>query len=88
MSRTTGGWLPPGAATDQGLAPTVFTVPPQGAMAGLPLVVRTPTTPASVIRRVQYAAVPKWLLLRTATAPMPWVLARSTASRHARSVIT
>ena len=36
---------PPGVAIDQGLAPTVFSRPPHGAIAGLPLVVRMPTQP-------------------------------------------
>jgi hypothetical protein len=40
MSSIIGGCRPAGAAIDQGLVPTVFLRPPQGAMAGLAFVDR------------------------------------------------
>jgi hypothetical protein len=46
MSMTMTSCLPAGAAIDQGLVPTVFCRPPQGAIAGLALVVRMATQPA------------------------------------------
>ena len=63
----------PGAAIDHGLVPSRFSRPPQGAIAGLALVVRTATQPSWAARRVKYMAVPKWLELRTPTTPTPWV---------------
>src|SRR3954453_10731751 len=78
----------PGAAIDHGLVPSTFSRPPHGAMAGLALVVRTATQPSCAARRVQYIAVPKWLELRTPTAPTPCLRARSTAVVRACSVST
>src|SRR4051812_10142153 len=78
----------PGAAIDHGLVPSTFCRPPHGAMAGLALVVRTATTPSRAARRVDHIAVPKWVGLRRATAPIPCCRARSTASTRARSVST
>ena len=38
--------LPAGAATDQGLVPMIFFMPPHGAIAGPPLVVSSVTQPS------------------------------------------
>src|SRR5918992_2729707 len=46
MSMTRTSWPPAGAAIDHGLVPTVLRRPPQGAMAGLALVVRMATQPS------------------------------------------
>src|SRR3954454_453213 len=78
----------PGAAIDHGLVPSTFSRPPQGAIAGLALVVRTATQPSCAARRVQYIAVPEWVEFRTPTTPTPWVRARPTAVLWARSVST
>ena len=79
---------PAGAAIDHGLAPTAFSLPPHGAMARLAFVVRMPMQPCSAIIRVKWAAMPKWLELRTATSPTPCSLARRTASPAACAVRT
>src|SRR3954462_9974338 len=78
LAMSTATTRPPGAgaAIDHGLVPSRFSRPPQGAMAGLALVVRTATQPSSAARRVKYMAVPKCLELRTPTTPTPWVRAR------------
>ena len=46
----------------------------------LALVDRNPMQSARAASRVKYIAVPKWPELRTATAPIPFSLARSSAS--------
>src|SRR3954447_10327568 len=78
----------PGAAIDHGFVPSAFSRPPQGAIAGLALVVSTATQPSAAARRVKYIAVPKWLEWRTPTTPPPCSRARATASMRARSVST
>src|SRR5207302_9950624 len=57
MSMTTVPYEPAGAAIDHGLVPIAFSRPPQGAIAGLALVARKATQPASAALRVKYAAV-------------------------------
>src|SRR5512142_902749 len=79
MSRIMGACLPAGAAMDHGLLPILFARPPHGAIDGLALVERKPMQPALAASRVQYIAVPKWLELRTATAPRPCRFARAIA---------
>jgi len=46
-------WVPAGAAIDHGLVPTVLRRPPQGAMAGLALVLRMATQPSRAAMRVK-----------------------------------
>jgi hypothetical protein len=46
MSTTKGGCRPAGVATDQGLVPMIFFMPPQGAIAGPPFVVRNIMQPS------------------------------------------
>ena len=71
MSSIKGAWRPAGAAQDHGFVPTRFSLPPQGAIAGLALVEMKPTQPAKAASLVKYIAVPKCPEFRTATAPMP-----------------
>jgi hypothetical protein len=47
-----GGCRPAGAAIDQGLVPTIFFMPPHGAIAGPPLVARSMTQPSAAPMRV------------------------------------
>ena len=51
ISSTTGSYLPPGAAIDQGFVPTIFFMPPHGGMAGPPLLVMKVMQPASAAIR-------------------------------------
>src|SRR5438067_3667089 len=88
MSMTTVPYEPAGAAIDHGLVPIAFSRPPQGAIAGLALVARKATQPASAALRVKYAAVPKWFELRTEMPATPCARARSTPVATARSART
>jgi hypothetical protein len=52
MSIISGGWRPAGQDTDQGFVPMTFLRPPQGAIAGPPLVASIITQPSAAAMRV------------------------------------
>ena len=56
---------------DRGFVPIFFFRPPQGAMLGPALLMKTIMKPCSPTIRVCYLQVPKWFELRTATALTP-----------------
>src|SRR5579884_434614 len=87
-SRTTGRPRGHGTAMLHGLVPTSATAPPHGGISGLALVNASPTRPARAAINVKYEAVPKWLLLRAATAPTPVARALAIASVMARCATT
>src|SRR4051794_41295093 len=76
----------PGAAIDHGLVPSTFSRPPQGAIAGLALVVRTATQPSCAARRVPYIALPQWVGFRPPATPAPRGGARPAAGGRGRPV--
>src|SRR4051812_49525220 len=76
----------PGAAIDQGLVPSTFSRPPQGAMAGLALVVSIATQPSAAARRVQHNARAEGFGVGTPTNPAPRLLGPPPARGPRRAV--
>ena len=81
MSSTNGWCWPVGAATLNGLVPSIASRPPGGRAMRCPpqFPASRPTIPCAAARSVWCPAQPKWVAPRTDTTPTPWSVARRTA---------